>query len=122
MMLTKNFSEKEMQCPCCKQQEMRTNFMEALQKLREEYGRPMIVTSGYRCKKHNEKVGGAKTSQHLRGNAVDIKCARHERYRLIQLALRHGFTGIEFSSKHVHLDRRAWGTVFLAVDNEGTIF
>lgn len=44
-----------------------------LDPLREAYGRPLIVTSGYRCAKLNKVVGGASTSQHVGGQAADIK-------------------------------------------------
>ena len=44
-----------------------------LDPLREAWGAPIIVTSGYRCPKLNKAVGGAKTSQHVYGQAADIK-------------------------------------------------
>lgn len=40
--------------------------------LREETGKPVIITSGYRTPQHNAKVGGAKYSYHIRGQAADI--------------------------------------------------
>lgn len=43
-----------------------------LQPMREAYGKPIIVTSGYRCPELNTRIGGAKTSQHMRGQAADI--------------------------------------------------
>ena len=43
-----------------------------LDPLRELYGKPIIVNSGYRNKIVNKKVGGSPTSQHMRGEAVDI--------------------------------------------------
>lgn len=43
-----------------------------LNPLREAYGKPIIVNSGYRCPKLNKKVGGSPTSDHLRGAAADI--------------------------------------------------
>ena len=43
-----------------------------LDPLRELYGRPIHVTSGYRCPKLNRLVGGAPNSQHMRGEAADI--------------------------------------------------
>ena len=43
-----------------------------LDNLRGEWGRPIIVTSGYRCKELNAAVGGARNSQHLKGQAADI--------------------------------------------------
>lgn len=43
-----------------------------LQPMREAYGKPIIITSGYRCPELNAKVGGSKASQHMKGQAVDI--------------------------------------------------
>ena len=43
-----------------------------LQKIRDRYGKPMHINSGYRCPKLNSKVGGSKTSQHMNGSAADI--------------------------------------------------
>lgn len=44
-----------------------------LDPLRAAWGAPLIVTSGYRCPKLNAAVGGAKSSQHMSGEAVDIR-------------------------------------------------
>ena len=43
-----------------------------LQPIRDKYGKPIKVTSGYRSPSVNSAVGGAKTSQHLDGEAADI--------------------------------------------------
>ena len=44
-----------------------------LDPLREAYGKPIIVTSGFRCERLNKLVNGSKTSQHRTGQAVDIR-------------------------------------------------
>lgn len=44
-----------------------------LDPLREAYGKPIIVTSGYRCERLNKIVGGSASSQHKKGEAADIK-------------------------------------------------
>lgn len=44
-----------------------------LDPLREAWGAPIIVTSGYRCRQLNTIVGGAKSSQHCLGQAADIR-------------------------------------------------
>lgn len=44
-----------------------------LQPLRNEFGEPIIVTSGYRCERVNNGISGAKNSDHKYGAAVDIK-------------------------------------------------
>ena len=44
-----------------------------LQALRNKIGKPIHITSGYRCEEYNERVGGATRSQHLIGKAADIQ-------------------------------------------------
>lgn len=46
--------------------------LNVLDPLRARIARPIIITSGYRCQRVNELVGGSKTSQHLSGKAADI--------------------------------------------------
>lgn len=41
-------------------------------KVREHFGKPIGISSGFRCQKLNERVGGSKTSQHVEGKALDI--------------------------------------------------
>lgn len=51
------------------------NVLEPLRaKMREEYHAPIVITvsSGYRCDRVNSAVGGAPSSQHLKGQAADI--------------------------------------------------
>lgn len=43
-----------------------------LQPIRQQYGKPITVSSGYRSRLLNQAVGGAKTSDHVNGNAADI--------------------------------------------------
>lgn len=43
-----------------------------LDPLRRKYGKPIYVNSGYRSPQLNKAVGGVKTSQHVKGQAVDI--------------------------------------------------
>ena len=44
-----------------------------LQPLRDRLGRPIIITSGYRCSQLNKAIGGVANSQHTKGQAADIK-------------------------------------------------
>lgn len=43
-----------------------------LDRIRERFAVPMIITSGYRCEKVNKLVGGVDNSQHMKGEAVDF--------------------------------------------------
>jgi hypothetical protein len=45
---------------------------EVLQPIRDEFGMPITINSGYRCSKLNKAVGGAKNSDHVWGSAADI--------------------------------------------------
>ena len=54
-----------------------------LQPVREAWGHPIIINSGYRCKELNKAVGGVWSSHHILGCAVDIRC--YERKRNIEL-------------------------------------
>ena len=59
-----------------------------LQPLRDAWGEPLHINSGYRCPKLNAAVGGVPTSQHTKGEAADIH-ADHP-IRLAQLAYNLG--------------------------------
>ena len=62
-----------------------------LDPLRELYGKPIEVTSGYRCPKLNRAVGGGATSQHLKGEAADIRAANpRETAKLGRLVVQMG--------------------------------
>lgn len=50
----------------------RTLCLEVLEPLRQHLGKPVIISSGYRCPKLNKLVGGAPNSQHLTGEAADL--------------------------------------------------
>ncbi len=62
-----------------------------LDPLREAYGKPIIVTSGYRCPALNKAVKGSKTSDHLEGRAADIRTVqdtREENKKLFDLIIK----------------------------------
>ena len=92
MKLTKNFSLEEMYRSDTAQrcgidnkpqteevvENLRALCTEVLQPLRDHLGKPVVVSSGYRCKDLNKKVGGVENSQHLKGEAADIKVRDRE--------------------------------------------
>ena len=56
-----------------------------LDPLREAWGRPIVVNSGYRCPKLNRAVGGVARSQHTKGEAADIRTLSNRRWENRQL-------------------------------------
>lgn len=50
-----------------------------LDNIREKFGKPILVSSGYRCPMLNKAVGGVVNSQHLKGLAADLVCSDIEK-------------------------------------------
>lgn len=117
-----NFTPKEMACPCCGEEYIDENSMDALQKLRDIVG-PLKINSAHRCGVHNARVGGAPLSEHLQ-LAFDISVGQIYRPKLYFQAQLVGFNGFGFGQTFLHVDMRkrpafwyygplsakAWGT------------
>lgn len=72
------FTREEFACKCGKYcdgypAQMRREMVELADGARAHFGAPGIVVSGLRCKQHNANVGGVANSQHMYGEAVDLK-------------------------------------------------
>lgn len=71
----KFFKPEEFACPCgCNSEpEMDYYLIRTLYKIRAHYGKPMYITSGYRCQKLNDRTPGSiKTSRHVKLKAADF--------------------------------------------------
>ncbi|SUE33394.1 D-Ala-D-Ala carboxypeptidase family metallohydrolase [Rikenella microfusus] len=53
-------------------EKLQTLIEELLDPIREAWGKPIRVNSGYRCPALNQAVGGVSTSQHQKGEAADL--------------------------------------------------
>lgn len=76
MKLSRHFDSSEFDCKCGCGKRPQTmppqELLDCLEKIREAFDAPIIINSGYRCQEHNARVGGAKSSRHLKGDAVDF--------------------------------------------------
>lgn len=103
-----NFSESEFRCKHCGKVNMEPDFLSRLQAVRTAYGKPMIVTSGYRCSDHPIEKRKAKPGAHALGLAADVAVRGGDAYLVLKLALEQGFTGIGINQKgpgrYLHLD------------------
>ena len=70
---TENFRSEEFECPCCGKNEIQLVLLSCLQDVRDDFGRSIKITSGYRCYNHNSAVGGSPSSSHVKGIAADIR-------------------------------------------------
>jgi zinc D-Ala-D-Ala carboxypeptidase len=102
------FERHEFVCRHCGTEKMRRSFMDKLYVVRQEFNAPMTITSGYRCPQHPIEAAKATTGAHTTGGAADIAVTGRDAFRLLQIALKHGFTGIGVQQKgngrFIHLD------------------
>jgi len=112
-MLSEHFSREEFACHHCDQlpvDGISKELLEGLETLREAVGRPIHVTSGYRCPAHNYETGGVENSQHVQGCAADIWVDGYTAYELGSLC-REIFdgVGVYLEQDFVHVDMRSQG-------------
>jgi uncharacterized protein YcbK (DUF882 family) len=113
--VSKNFRLSEFACRCSKEHEHKISkeLVDTLQKLRDELGEPLEITSGYRDPEHNKAIGGAPKSQHVLGNAVDLKCSNMDKlYELCEKYFMAVGDGRKIGFIHVDLRKnkqRRWG-------------
>jgi hypothetical protein len=105
--LAKHFAAEELACGCdrdtCKAVVVHWRLIRLLSRMRGQIARPLYVTSGYRCPKHNRDIGGAPESLHLAGMAADVQ-ASIEVQHLAAVAKACGAGGIGVYPRHVHVD------------------
>jgi len=109
----KNFAPHEFMCAGkLVFDNMDADFLALLDQCRTDAGTPMVITSSYRTPEHNRKVGGAKSSMHLQGRAVDVRSTGGEhRAAIIKAALNLGLS-VGVMENAIHLDNRETQTVF----------
>jgi len=112
MITLPDFDASEFDCKCgCGLNNMKPMFLWMLQQARTEARVPFIITSGSRCKKHNEAVGGKDHSEHLTGEAADVLAETPFIYfRILKAALDVGFKRIGLGPNYIHLGGRYLNT------------
>lgn len=73
--LSASFRVSEFACHgngCCSTVTIDEQLVKYVQMIRDHFGKPVTITSGYRCATHNKNVGGATGSRHAKGQAADI--------------------------------------------------
>lgn len=112
MYSTKNFASDELACKCCGEHGVQKYALDRLQEIRDAVGRPLKITSAYRCANHPNEKHKAKPGTHNHGIAFDIAVSNGaERYEIIKQGLLHGARGIGVAKGFVHLDWRQGASV-----------
>ena len=101
----KYFKLDEFKCPCCGEVHMNEMFLDRLDAARKLAGVPFVITSGYRCPKHNKEVGGVPDSAHVKGFAADIKCTNsRNRFLIIDALIKTRFNRLGIGKDFIHVD------------------
>lgn len=104
------FNSNEFDCHCedpeCKETKIHPALISILTTIRLQYKKPITITSGFRCKEHNENIGGSKNSQHLLGYAADIQVHAYAPSKVQEHASDICVPGLGCYSTFTHIDVR----------------
>lgn len=108
----KHFNKDEFACKCGGRYcdgfpvEIEKRVVEVLDTVREYAGKPVVVSSGVRCKNHNKSVGGVGNSYHMKGRAADFSVCGYSAQTTINIVNALGFKPNELyaiDSAYVHI-------------------
>lgn len=111
-MITKNFSKREIACPCCGDTNIDPAIVEIAQMIRDELGVPLYVPEGggKRCDKYHNAIGKY-YSAHQTGQAIDLYMKPFKFSNMLKIArlgnkFKAGRIGLypDYYCKSVHLD------------------
>lgn len=111
------FKASEFSCKETGEHGIKKELLDHLLALRIEWNKPMTITSGFRSVRHSREVKKQRPGPHTTGLSCDIAIGPGaEVWEFVEMAMRHGFTGIGISQKaglprFVHidlLDKRMW--------------
>ena len=80
-----------------------------LQPLRDAWGKPLHINSGYRCQELNKEVGGMPTSQHVKGEAADVACDKPVELARLAAAMHLPYDQMILYPTFVHFSHRLKG-------------
>ena len=112
--LSANFRASEFLCKgagCCTHGQIDDKLVQILQKIRDHFGKPVHISSAYRCATWNKQVGGVSNSYHCYGQAADIKVEDTAPAEVAKYAESIGVLGIglyetDSDGHFVHVDTR----------------
>jgi len=116
--VVKSFKIKElMQDDGLEYLKMNMKILNAIQMIREHFGKPITVTSAYRSKSYNKAVGGSSKSQHILGNAIDFK-VKDTSATIVNNYIKDnwrqlGIRGLELNKSWTHIDCRKGDSLVL---------
>lgn len=119
----RNFKKWEFDCSYTAENKMRPDFLEVLQQIRNTFGKPMVVNSGYRHFTHPVERAKESPGTHFYGVAADISVSATDAMELIVIAHGYGirrmgigqkgadenkFVHIDIGDKELHFSPNLW--------------
>lgn len=104
-------SDPKLLCTCdnilCDKRSVKQDVLNMLECVRLDIDRPMIVTSGGRCKNHPNEIHRRTPADHQKGQGVDIAVSGgYQRAQLVKAGIDAGFNAIGVAKGFVHLGHR----------------
>lgn len=111
--MTPHFTDSELACKCGCGLLPPQPLQDRLERVRVRYGKPMAVSSGARCAKHNQAVSSTgPNGPHTKG-AVDVAVAGADALEVVRIMIAEGFTGIGVAQKGEYGKRFIHGDILL---------
>lgn len=112
--LGRHFLACEFDCPCpnCTETLIDPELVAGLERLRDDLGVPIRITSGYRCPAHQAELASfprfqtAKVSKHPEGKAADLQARGFTGPELEERARAVGFEAVGVGGTWIHVDTR----------------
>jgi hypothetical protein len=100
-----HFKSDELECGCgCGLNNVKPELLDKLERARTLLGVPIVIFSASRCPAHNAAAGGARNSEHLTGEAVDVHCYSDDvRFHMLRIAFELGFARVGIGRAFLHL-------------------
>jgi uncharacterized protein YcbK (DUF882 family) len=105
--ISENFYRSELSCNCgCGKNTVDAELLMYLEKIRSFFEKPVIITSGNRCKTYNKVVGGSPGSMHLVSRAADIQVVDVSPHVVAEYAEQIKVPGVGRYETFTHIDSR----------------
>jgi zinc D-Ala-D-Ala carboxypeptidase len=109
-----NFTPQELACKADGSLMLDEGFLDALERLRQACGFPLVSNSCYRSEAYNETLKDSVAHDaHTQGKAIDLRCYGEQAHIILKFAGRSGFTGVgikqagALEGRFLHLDTAA---------------
>ena len=103
-MKSKYFTAKELRCQDTVEEGIEQVFIDLLDAIREECYFPFVVTSGYRSPEHSIEKRKEKAGSHAMGCARDIMADSRQKYKIMEVAKKHGITRFGINKVFIPMD------------------